>query len=63
MTSVDRIEHVWEQERAIANHKAWAKRRRDKGIEPTADDIWNSIKAKHPTLPEARQEAVFQAIG
>lgn len=41
--------------------RAWVKRRRDKGLEPNADAIWEHIKKTWPQLSETDAEAVFQA--
>jgi len=43
--------------------KAWEARRRDKGIEPSADELWTYIKKRWPTMLEAGMEEIFQAVG
>lgn len=40
--------------------KNWVKRRRLKGIEPTADEIHERIKHNWPNLKDCEAEAVFQ---
>ena len=45
----------------ITTIRAWIQRRRDKGQEPNADDIWNRIHRNWPTLSNERAEAIFQA--
>ena len=41
--------------------KAWMKRRQEKGIEPTADDIWEYIKERWPK--SENHEEIFQEAG
>ncbi len=41
--------------------RAYVQRRRDKGIEPTADQIWTYIRSSWPGLNEEEHEAIFQA--
>lgn len=41
--------------------RAFVQRRRDKGIEPTADEIWQKIRSAWPGLNAEEQEAIFQA--
>lgn len=41
--------------------QAYVQSRRDKGIEPTANQIWTYIRSAWPDLKEEEQEAIFQA--
>lgn len=41
--------------------RAYIQRRRDKGFEPNADQIWQYIRSAWPGLTEAQQEEIFQA--
>lgn len=42
---------------------AWRARRTDKGIHPNADEIWDYINRRWPTLSEPIREDIFQKNG
>lgn len=55
----------WEVKMIQHNHKAaqmraWIKRRTDKGITATSDDIWAQINKRWPELNENEREYIWQ---
>lgn len=44
----------------VGTIKAWIKRRRARGEEPTADEIYAHIKKNWPTLSAVARETIFQ---
>lgn len=44
---------------ATLDMRAWVRRRRDKGEEPNADDVWSKIRKDHPKFTAEDKEYVF----
>lgn len=59
MNNIDVLQRV-----RILSMKAWVSRRKtNKGLTTSADDLWQKIKDKYPKLTEAQREEIYQHSG
>jgi hypothetical protein len=42
--------------------RAWMRGKRLRGIEPTADELWDRIKKTWPYVTQEQWEAIFQSV-